>query len=306
MKTIITTIITFFAVNAYSQEMTFLKDSIMSIYMENGYANKHFMPSGKTDKNDLRQGKWKDYEVVDDYNITTINGKTQQQFGAYLLYGEGEFIDDERQKAWKFFVIEDKTFRKILNKEVSFVDGKMEGICKHYFPSGKLASVANYISNEVEGEAQWYFESGQISGITFHKTSSRDGLCKYYYPNGILHYEMNFVQDNLEGNWTSYYDNGMLQETESYTNDTISGSYKYYYSNGQLWIEKEYQNGLLMNVIGSFDSLGNPRDHGTIKNGNGTVKYYTEEGKLYNIQTVESGKIVKEEPQSVPNPFIDK
>lgn len=278
----------------------------MSVYMENGYANKHFMPNGKTDKNDLRQGKWKDYEIIFDYNITTIKGKNLQQFGSYLLYGEGEFVDGERQKAWKFYVIEDKTFKKILTKEVAFVNGKMEGICKHYFPSGKLASITNYISDEAEGEAQWFFESGEISGITFHKKGLRDGLCKYYHLNGKIQYEMNLVQGSLEGKWTSYYDNGTLQEIEYYTNDTISGSYKYYYSNGQLWIEKEYENGLLMNVIGSFDNLGNPRDHGTIKDGNGTINYYTEEGQLYNIQIVENGVIVRDEPQSIPDPFNDK
>jgi antitoxin component YwqK of YwqJK toxin-antitoxin module len=73
------------------------------------------------------------------------------------------------------------------------------------------------------------------------------------------------------------------------------GTYKYYYENGQLWVEKEYKNGLLMNVIGNFDPKGNHRDKGTIKDGNGTVNYYTEEGKVYSRQTFQEGKKIMEE-----------
>ena len=50
-----------------------------------------------------------------------------------------------------------------------------------------------------------------------------------------------------------------------------------------------------MNVNGSYDSNGNSRDYGSIRNGNGTINYYTEEGRIYNTQTFENGLKVKEE-----------
>lgn len=76
---------------------------------------------------------------------------------------------------------------------------------------------------------------------------------------------------------------------------TENSIYKYYYENGQLWIEMEYKNGLLMNVIGSYDNMGNPREKGTIKDENGTVIYYTEDGKIYSVETFKDGKKIKEE-----------
>ncbi len=285
----------FCTTGAYSQEQVFLMDSIMSIYMENGYANKHFMPEGKEDENDLRQGFWKDYEVILDYNVSISEGVPKQQFGYYLFYAEGKFVDGKRQGPWKFYVIEDKTFKHFLNKEVSFVNGEMEGVCKHYFPSGKLASTDFRVAGQVEGEAKWYYENGKIKGTTQHKHNLRDGKSVYYYPSGKLHYEIDYVNDSLDGKWTAYYENGKVQETESYVKDAIHGTYKYFYENGQLWIEKEHLYGRLMNVKGSFDQSGNPRDFGTIKNGNGTVKYYTEEGRVYSVHTVENGIVVKEE-----------
>ena len=79
-----------------------------------------------------------------------------------------------------------------------------------------------------------------------------------------------------------------------FKNGVADGSYKYYYSNGQLWVEKEYSNGLLINIVGSYDQKGKPRDKGTLKDGNGTVKYYTEDGKVYTIETYQNGKKIKE------------
>lgn len=265
--------------------------------MENGYANKHFMPKGKTDDHELRQGFWKDYEVIQDYNMQTVKGTPQQEFGYYLLYGEGNFVDGKRQGPWKFYVIQDKTFKKHLHLEVSFTDGKKEGKGTHYFPSGKKASVMNYVADHADGESKWYFEEGQLRGITHYKNDQRDGEFKYYYPGGQLQYEMSYVNDSLEGKWQSFYENGQLQETETYINGKISGIYQYYYSNGQLWIEKEYRNGLLWNIHGSYDQKGGSRDFGTLKDGNGTVKYYTEEGKVYTIQTFENGIKIKAEDQ---------
>ena len=56
--------------------MEFVKDSIMDYYMKSGYASKHFRPNGKYDKNDLRQGEWKDYEVVNDFEYVSVIGKS--------------------------------------------------------------------------------------------------------------------------------------------------------------------------------------------------------------------------------------
>ena len=73
------------------------------------------------------------------------------------------------------------------------------------------------------------------------------------------------------------------------------GIYRYYYENGQLWVEKEYRNERLWNIAGSYDSKGKSKDTGTLKDGNGTVLFYTEEGKIYLIQTLQNGHVMKEE-----------
>jgi len=280
-----------------AQDIVFLKDSVMSQYMEDGYANKHFMPKGEEDGKKLRQGAWKDYEVVSDFTMITKNGEPEQEFGYFLIYGEGNFVDGKRDGKWKLYVLEDKTFRKYLKQEVVYVKGEKEGNFTYYFPNGKPAIVGNYQNDAFEGKTTWYYENGKQYGTLHYKKDSREGNGTFRYQSGNIKDDLNFLSDSLTGTCINYYENGKIMQIADYTFNQLNGTYKYYYENGQLWIEKEYKNGLLMNVIGSYDDKGNKRDYGTIKDGNGTVKYYTEEGKVYNIQTFKFGVLINEEEQ---------
>jgi antitoxin component YwqK of YwqJK toxin-antitoxin module len=282
-------------ISSYSQDIIFVKDSIMDNYMKTGFSNKHFMPKGKEDKNNLRQGNWKDYEVINDFMYVSENGMPKQIFGYFLLYQEGKYIDGKREGIWKFYVLEDQTFKKYLQQELNYVKGEIVGDFKYYFPSGKIGVEGKYLSNNLEGEVTSYYENGKLYGKRLYDNGLRIGRHTYQYSNGKLKLEQNFINDTLNGLYQSFYPNGILQESFSYYKGETNGTYKYYYENGQLWIEKEYKNGLQLNIIGSYDNQGNQRDKGTIKDGNGTVKYYTEDGKVYSIQTFKDGIKIKEE-----------
>jgi antitoxin component YwqK of YwqJK toxin-antitoxin module len=294
-----TIFIIFFALSlakaSYCQELTFIKDSIMDNYMKSGYSNSHFNAAGKTDKNHLRQGYWKDYIVINDFEYVNIDNKSQEIFGNFLLYGEGKFIDGKREGPWKFYVIEDKTLRKILHQEVSFLNGEKVGPSKCFFPDGNISVAGTYVSDQLDGEIKSFYDNGKLYGTRPYSKGKRIGKHIYFYSNGAIQFELNFVNDTLNGLYQAYYQNGKIQESFYYKMDNINGDYKYYYDNGQLWIEKEYENGLLMNVIGNYDKEGKARDKGTLKDGNGTVNYYTEAGSIYSILTFRDGTKVAEE-----------
>jgi len=296
MKTIFMSIIILFStINSYCQQLTFVKDSIMITYMRNGYSTEHFRPKGKDDKNKLRQGHWKDYEVISDFEYVNIDGTPTQILGHFLLYGEGEFIDGKREGAWKLYVIEDKTLKKILQQEVSFINGQKAGPFKYFYPSGKIGVEGNYASGQQDGEAKIYYEDGKLYGTVNYINGLRTGRHTYFHHNGQIEKEDNYLNDTLNGLYRKFYSNGKLQETRSYKMGKEDGIYQYYYENGQLWVEREYKDGLLLNVSGNFDRDGNPRDKGTLLDGNGTVNYYTEDGKIYLIQTYKDGNKISEE-----------
>jgi antitoxin component YwqK of YwqJK toxin-antitoxin module len=215
-------------------------------------------------------------------------------FGHYLLYGEGEFVNGKREKTWKLYVLEDKTFKKILQQELHYVNGEKEGAFNYFFPSGAIGTEGKYAANYLEGELKSYYEDGKQYGIRHYKHGLRVGKHTYVFPNGKLEAELNFVKDTLNGLYQVNYENGNTKEIFTYSMGMATGNYKYYYENGQLWVEKEYKEGLLLNVKGNFDQKGNERDKGTLLDGNGTVVFYTEEGKVYSEETYKNGKKINE------------
>lgn len=278
-----------------SQEITFVQDSIMNAYMESGYATKRFIPKGKTDKQGLKQGKWKDYEVKNDFVIVTYDNIPNQLFGYYLQYGEGTYVDNKRVGVWKIYILEDKTFKKIYTEEANYVDGEKQGDVNYYFSNHILALKGHFSSGIIEGDAITYFQNGQKRANIHFKEGKVEGKQTYYFQNGQIEREGVFVGDSIHGESISYYKNGGERELCNYNMGKANGSYKYYYDNGQLWIAKIYENEKLMTITGSFDKNGNPRDFGDLKNGNGTVKYYTEEGEVYSTVTYKDGVEVGEE-----------
>lgn len=284
-----------FTINIFSQNLIFVKDDIMNYYMKSGYSSKNFIPTGKIDNNQLRQGLWKDYEVITDLVFVIKNGKPEQIFGKFLMYGEGEFIDGKRNGKWDFYVIEDKTFKKILNQQLIFNNGILENEFKYFYSNKKIACEGNYLNNKLEGIIKSYYNDGKLYGTRFYKNNLKNGNHKYLYPNGKIELEHNFIDGIKNGLYQTNYPNGKTNEKFYYKMGKEDGVYQYYYENGQLWIEKIYNNGLLLNVNANYDSYGKERDKGTLKDGNGTVKYYDENGIVYTIVTFKEGLKISEQ-----------
>lgn len=90
--------------------------------------------------------------------------------------------------------------------------------------------------------------------------------------------------------WTDYYANGIIQSISNYSDGKLDGDYKYFHDNGQLWTERVFLNGKLMEVKSNFNREGEPLFPGTIKNGNGTVVLYDEQGNLIKTILYENGE----------------
>lgn len=284
-----------FTINLFSQNLIFVQDDIMNGYMESGYATKNFIPTGKVDNNQVRQGFWKDYEVMTDVVFVIENGKPKEIFGKFLMYAEGKFIDGKRNGKWDLYVIEDKTFKKILNQQVIFNNGVLENSFKYFYSNKNIACEGNYLNNQLEGIANSYYDDGKLYGTRFYKNGLRVGSHKYLYHDGKIELELNFLNGIKNGLYQTNYPNGKTNEKFYYKMGKEDGVYQYYYENGQLWIEKTYNNGLLLNVTGNYDSHGNERDKGTLKDGNGTVKYYDKNGAVYTIVTFKEGLKISEQ-----------
>lgn len=295
MKTLFKLFLLLLSLSSFGQETTYVKDQIMENYMKSGFSTKNFIPNGETDKQNQRQGFWKDYEVKSDYTCIHTGLKPKQIFGRFLLYGEGIFKDGKREGKWIFYTIEDITFKKIIQKEVNYKNGILKGEFKYFFPNESVAMSGNLMNDELHGTIKSFHTDGKIYGIRFYDNGLKIGKHIYIYSNGKTELEHSFVNGVKDGPYIAYYPNGNVMEKFNYKMGKEDGVYQYYHENGQLWTEKIYDNGLVIEVKGNYSKNGKSRDAGNLKNGNGTVIHYTSEDKVYSIITFKNGLKESEE-----------
>lgn len=280
-----------FAPMTKAQNLNLIRDSLVYFYIDSD--SNYFPAEGRYDENKLKQGEFKEYVAMNDLVVVTLDGRPVQLAASYVFYFEGNYVNDTLEGTGKFYMLEDKTLRKTLQKELNFVSGQREGSFKYFFPNGKTALEGNFAADKMQGKVTGYYDDGKLFSTLNFDQGKKTGKHTYFYPSGQTEEIRSYADDVLNGACESYYPNGNKKESFTAKNGEIDGTYRYYYENGQIWIEKIYQNGLLMNITGSYDQKGKKRNFGTLKNGNGTVNYYTAEGKIYSTITYVNGKETK-------------
>jgi antitoxin component YwqK of YwqJK toxin-antitoxin module len=295
----------------------FISDSLMSIYVESGIANQTFQPEGKS-KKDVRVGKWIDYTFEFIYTYQQNDDVVDASFKHLLIQSTGKYSNGQKNGLWCFYAVVEGTFKKYHIANVTYKNGKREGPITLFYSSGEKAAEGNCENEIIQGTVTVYYKTGEVAqrfkknegsiqGIlsTFYQSGEnratlnfvnglRNGTETTYYKNGAVKSKRNFLNDTIRDTSIYYYPNGSIQEEDIYKNGEIS-EWRYYYESGQLWVQKEYKDGKYFNILQLYDLKGTPLDHGTLKDGNGTVKYYTEDTKIYLIRTFESGEIINEE-----------
>ena len=102
--------------------------------------------------------------------------------------------------------------------------------------------------------------------------------------------EVPYENGKITGVGKKYYESGGLKEVAEFRDAKFHGLRKYYYPNGQLWIEQIYKEGKSWTVVANYTESGQKRDAGTLKNGNGTVIFYNEDGSVRDVLTYVDGE----------------
>ena len=90
------------------------------------------------------------------------------------------------------------------------------------------------------------------------------------------------------GKFIWYYKNGKNQMEKEYKDNVITHE-KIWYDTGNLWTERSYIDGKLHNVLSLYDPNGKLLNHGTLKDGNGSLFTYTQTGSKIDKQTYKNG-----------------
>ena len=85
-----------------------------------------------------------------------------------------------------------------LEHEISYKNGKIEGLAKEYYPNGKLKSEENYVDGQLNGKAITYYENGNIEYEENYKDGKLEGEIVFYDENGNMELKAIYKDDKVD------------------------------------------------------------------------------------------------------------
>lgn len=198
--------------------------------------------------------------------------------------------------------------------------GQKNGLWVEQYPKGGRKNESWFENGLKTGYEKTYFSNGLLSGILFYKDGIQTGFGKHYLYNefGTLHsvyFSLYGMKDSLytiynEGgtpkaqvsfskgspvSGTLFYENGQPSCKCNYRNGLPDGRIITFYENQKIRMEEQYQTGLVMEILVSQDSAGQPLDKGSLSSGTGVWKSFYPDGEIeFSIEMLHGMKHGKE------------
>lgn len=148
--------------------------------------------------------------VVKVFNKTNNNADVTFYSVDGKLQSKGLMNGKNREGNWKYYHDDGKT----LMSEEGYKNGKLHGIYKTFYKTGKPTEVAHYLNGLLEGSYKKYAIKGHLYQDFNYKGGKLDGLATYYNrKTGDIKTKGSFKGDVRVGTWENYAD-GELVSTE--------------------------------------------------------------------------------------------
>ena len=127
-----------------------------------------------------------------------------------VLESEGKMRGKDREGKWLFY---HENGKSIMSEE-NYVNGKLEGVYKTYYPSGEPTEIAYYKNGLLDGNYKKYSIKGFLYQDFNYSRGKLNGMAIYYSrKTGELIKKGPFKDDLRVGTWENYVD-GELVSTE--------------------------------------------------------------------------------------------
>ena len=207
---------------------------------------------------------------------------------AYYFLGNCEFLLKDMDAAcnyWNNAKLLGNVDASLAIEEYCLGKSKLKSNPKTYYktrlPNGQGKVKLEIVQEGDKKILKHYAEEGYLQEAGVIDSSGKyNGEFIQYYKSGKINVQGFYKAETPYGAWKEYYENGKLMASYNYVSGQMNGSYKYYYDNGQLWTERIYKEGKLLEAVANNNIKGTPLNKGSLKNGNGTLNVYGEEGKL--------------------------
>ena len=243
---------------------------------------------------ELKDGKgffkqyYRDYFFEGEYYNGERNGKGKEyNYGRNVLLFEGEYLNDKRWNGKGY---------DLFNKNI-YILKNGNGFMKEYDFEERIKFEGEYLNGERNGKGKEY-DRGSLSFIGEYLNGKRNGKGKEYYYNDLI-FEGEYLNGKRNGKGKGYGVLSHITYEGNYSNGKESGNGKLYNQKGELIFEGEFLYGKkikgkafihgILEYEGEYlyDAKWNGKGYDKngniiyeLKNGNGNVREYNNEGKL--------------------------
>ncbi len=124
-----------------------------------------------------------------------------------FVVSEGKTVNRQNEGEWKYYLEESK---ELITQEF-YVNGKLHGLRKVFFPGGIIAEEANFKNGVKNGSYKKYTEKGIVLEESNFKDGKYDGPAIFRDSEGQLASKGSFVNGEKKGIW-EFYVGGKLKE----------------------------------------------------------------------------------------------
>lgn len=165
---------------------------------------------------------------------------------------------------------------------------------REFYGDSSIRIEGSVIGRKRVGSYKTYYANGQIQcDCHYNMEGQRDSIQNMYYENGNPEFSGNYANGKQEGVQNTYYENGNPEFSANYANGKQEGKSITYYDNGQVSGEIIYKNDAPYEAISVFAKDGRPLEKGSLKEGNGTLNQYDDNGKLLRVEHYKNGNRIK-------------
>ena len=211
----------------------------------------------------------------------------------------------------------------LIERTVSFVNGKEDGIDTTTYQTGCIQVIRAHIQGVRNGQWIYYYDStaqmawemnyfvGQQHGKSIFFTKNGDTTLWENYNNGLLHglqktyhpylkskiqKEVNYNNGFLDGSYKAYNEKGIVIQDLNYKMGKKDGEFKYFYDDGTLLRTEHWKLDIKEGEFKTFYYGGFVQDHETYKKGRkeGVAEEFYADKKLKHKTIFKKGEIVEE------------
>lgn len=220
MKSIIIIVLSFlsFFQYSYSQETNKLDDKGQRHGLWKGTYTESKRPRYEgTFDHGKETGVFKFFDDTKEVKVIATRDFTAKDGSAYTTFfdqkgnkvSEGKEVNKLNEGEWKYYHLESKEIMTLEN----YSKGKLNGIRKVFYRSGKIAEEATYTNGIKNGPYKKYSEKGAVLEDAIYKNGEFDGAVTYNDDAGKT-IKGQFKNGKKSGIW-KYYENGKLVKEEN-------------------------------------------------------------------------------------------